>query len=188
MRHFKDIVLKADEGNGISSIDSFTGLYNHNFFMVSLERELLRSRRNGRSFTLVLIGVDSGDVYYQNHGFLQENRIIKSLAIVIDNTIRRWVDIAAYLGEDVIALMLPNTDTQSAQKVIERIRSRFAAKNQNGFALSIGLSTCPSDGHEGDTLLQRAQRAMIEANRKGKNQMPFFENQVLSPTKPVPQI
>ncbi len=178
-------IIHSNKEIGMAQIDSFTGIYNRDFFMISLERELLRSRRNGRSVTLAMIGVDSSDIYHKNHGFLPGTRIIKDLTTIIVSTIRKEVDLAAHLGEDVIALLLPNTDTKSAMVVIERIRSRFAAKNQNALNVSIGLSTYPSDGDKSDTLIQKAQEALSEAKHQWIH---FFENQVFGSSKPVPQI
>ena len=74
--------------------DGLTGLFNHGFFQISLEREVKRSERYGSPFTLALIDIDSFSTYNKRMGHLQGDRILKEIAGLITRNIRQ-VDLPA---------------------------------------------------------------------------------------------
>ena len=86
---------KVDEGfefdyqkaTGASFTDGLTGLFNHGFFQIYLEREIKRYERYGTTFSLALIDVDSFFFYNHRHGPLQGDRALKSIADLVKSNI-----------------------------------------------------------------------------------------------------
>ncbi|MBE9542343.1 MAG: GGDEF domain-containing protein, partial [Proteobacteria bacterium] len=106
---------------GAPFTDSLTGLFNHGFFQITLEREVKRSERHGDPFTLALIDIDSFALFNKRHGSVEGDRVLREIVSLIMKNIRQ-VDLAARYSGDVLAVILIKSNTQSALIAGERIR------------------------------------------------------------------
>lgn len=169
-----DLISEYEGDGGVPFVDNLTGLFNHGFFQISLERELKRCQRYGLYFTLALIDVDSFSLLNRRKSHLHGDLVLKKLAGLIQENIRT-TDLAGRFSGDVIALILINSDIQSSLSSIERIRLKFEETYSGDVTLSAGLASYPRDATDRNCLITKAQEALLKAKMRGKNKVQFFE-------------
>jgi diguanylate cyclase (GGDEF)-like protein len=156
--------------------DGLTGLFNHRYFQETLTVELLRSRRHGRAFSLILIDVDNFKQYNDTHGHPEGDRLLSILAQLMGKNLRRSDVVARYGGEEFV-IILPETSRRQALGVAEGIRKNISEyafhgmKEQPGgrVTVSLGVAAFPRDGTDGSTLIKRADQALYRAKKSGRN-------------------
>jgi diguanylate cyclase (GGDEF)-like protein len=119
-----DLKTQYENETETSFNDSPTGLFNHGFFQISLEREIKRANRYGASFSLALIDIDSFSDLNRRQSHLHGDRTLKTLARITLENIRE-TDIAARYSSDVLSVMMINSDKDQAVAAMERIRQAF---------------------------------------------------------------
>jgi cyclic di-GMP phosphodiesterase len=157
-----------EEKVGAPFRDSLTGLVNHGFFSMTLDREAKRSKRFGAHVSVGLIGIDSFKLFNKSKGNLEGDRILKLVADCIQTSIR-GVDLAARLYGDLFAVIFTESTIENAVKAAERIRRAIATSTNNAITVSIGFSGHPQDTDNASVLLKRAYEAFIQAKTKGQN-------------------
>lgn len=159
---------KEREIKYLSFHDEMTGLYNRRYF----ENELERLESSRKLPVAVVIGDLDGlkkinDVYGHKMG----DKFIMSAAQVLKNT-SRSEDVAARIGGDEFAVILPETDTESAHKYCKRIReniNRFNQKNDlpQKLSISLGTSILENNSQSLDEIFNEADQKMyINKGRK----------------------
>lgn len=161
---------------GADYTDALTGLFNHGFFQIYLEREIKRYERYGTSFALALIDIDSFFFYNHRHGPLKGDRMLKAVSEIIKENIRK-TDLAARYAGDVFAVILTESDTKTAFKPIDRIREWVEKMPDPSGTVSIGLAGYPQDATSKGSILQRANAALKEAKLRGKNCIYYYEEE-----------
>jgi len=157
-------------------LDSLTGLFNHGFFQISLEREIERSLRYGAPFTLAIIDIDSFLLYNKRYGPVQGDRILKEIAKLIKKNIRKS-DLAARYSTDIFAVILIKCDHQSFVSAVEKIRSAVQEFSDGLLTVSIGVASFPEDATNKESLFQKANEALLQAKIEGKNRVKFFKKE-----------
>jgi putative two-component system response regulator len=180
-------MIEYESKTGSSFEDSLTGLFNHGFFQIYLDREIKRSERYGDPFTLVLLGLDSFNHYNKTHGSVAGDRVLKQIAGIISRTIRK-VDLAARFSGDVIAVILTRSNAKAAALPTERIRQAVEASFNGKLTLSAGLASYPEDCTHKGKLLSKANQALLQAKIGGKNKICFFEKEVEPSNESSPRI
>ncbi len=148
--------------------DSLTGLANYRRLIAVMEAELDRSRRTGRSFSVVLLDMDGLKAINDQHGHLVGSRALCRLANVL-RVNSRSMDTPARYGGDEFALVLPETSAQVAELLVQRIRERLAQDTEKPpLSASAGAAVYPADGETPEKLLAAADRALYGMkNRRG---------------------
>ena len=157
--------------------DSLTGLYNYGFFRILVDREGKLCERHGGAFTLALINIDSFDHYNKRHGTLKGDQALNQVAnIILDNV--RQTDIAARYHGDTLAVMLAKANAEDVLDVMERIRQEVETRFEGTLTICGGLASYPNHAQSIDKLFVIAQKALIRAKTKGKNQILLVKNGV----------
>jgi len=160
----------------LSRFDSLTGLHSRDHLMTALEQEALRAARSDRPFGLLMIDLDGLKPVNDRFGHETGDRLLRGLGEVIRANIRA-TDVGARYGGDEFVIVLPDTDLAGTLRVGEKVRAdirRFALPHDGGVAqtsASIGLVTFPEDGRTTSELMRRADLAMYEAKRRGRDQI-----------------
>lgn len=157
-------------------LDSLTGLFNHGFFQISLDREIERSLRYGSPFTLAIIDIDSFSIYNKRYGPLKGDRALKEIAKLIKKNIRRS-DLAARYSADIFTVILIKCDHKSFLSAVEKIRESVERLSDGILTVSIGLVAFPEDATNKENLFKKAQEALLQAKIEGKNRIKFFEKE-----------
>jgi diguanylate cyclase (GGDEF)-like protein len=157
--------------------DSLTGLYNHRHFHELLDMEAKRARRYKHCLSLVMSDIDHFKSVNDTFGHPVGDTVLKSVAEILTKAARETDQVARYGGEE-FALILPETSDSEAAVIAERIRRAVEDKEivahstSIRFTISLGVTTTQA-GQEGvvQDLVQRADEALYEAKRLGRNRV-----------------
>jgi len=157
-----------DQVSTLASSDSLTGLANHRHLFQELESEIQRSRRTGRSFSVLLFDLDGLKKINDKFGHLTGSRAIKRLAVALrDNS--RSIDTPARYGGDEFALVLPESNAEDASRAAIRICEQLERdREQPAISVSVGLGVYPKDGTTIEKLLGAADRALYRMKGRGE--------------------
>jgi diguanylate cyclase (GGDEF)-like protein len=145
-----------NEALSLATTDPLTGLGNYRRFHDALDGEIRRSGRHKRQFALLLLDLDGLKKINDVHGHLTGNRALCRLADVIRLNCRSF-DVTVRYGGDEFAILLPESDRQTAYRVAGRIRAGLAGDlNKPTLTVSVGVAVWPVDGSTFETLLDTA--------------------------------
>jgi diguanylate cyclase (GGDEF)-like protein len=170
-----DNALRLRRAEALSVTDDLTQLYNSRYLNLVLRRESKRASRNGRPLSLLFMDLDGFKSVNDTYGHLAGSRALVEAATVIRRSARE-TDVVARFGGDEFALVLPDTGSEGAAAVGERIRERIAAHpflEDAGLnihlTLSIGVATLPDMATSAEELVRTADTAMYRVKGSGKN-------------------
>jgi diguanylate cyclase (GGDEF)-like protein len=155
--------------------DSLTGLANVRCFHIELEKQIGRATRFKETFSLMMFDIDDFKKHNDDYGHVFGDQVLKWLGEVL-KAASRVSDIAARYGGEEFVIILPMSDSSQgmilAQRIMEMIKKRSAdlMQDKRPLTVSIGISTYPGDAMTGQELIQKADQALYEAKRRGKDQ------------------
>jgi diguanylate cyclase (GGDEF)-like protein len=158
----------------LSVIDGLTGVFNRKKLDDILADEFARYRRSQRPFSVLMLDIDNFKSLNDTYGHLAGDEALASLAAVLKRSVRNVDFVARYGGEEFVVVLV-ETAADAALQIAERIRSqvetpRLGAANQ---LISVTVSLGVTESRDGDArpedVLARADRAMYEAKRAGRN-------------------
>jgi diguanylate cyclase (GGDEF)-like protein len=156
--------------------DDLTGLVNRRRFMSALDAEVERASRIGGALSVVLIDLDDFKLINDRFGHHSGDRVLEAFGGLLVRHIRD-VDIAARLGGEEFALLLPEADLAGAVTIAGRLRASLSGRplvRADGHALSLTASFGVAHYEPGDTgedLLRFADHALYRAKGEGKNRV-----------------
>ncbi len=152
--------------------DGLTELYDSGSFQTFLEREMKRFKRYGTTLSLILLDLDNFKRFNDTRGHPEGDRLLKRLGAVIRQNCRE-MDVAARIGGEEFALLLPHTDVAQAEVIAQRLRRSIEKTFAEDFqtTASLGVAACPEHAREGDDLIRKADDAMYDAKHAGKNRV-----------------
>jgi diguanylate cyclase (GGDEF)-like protein len=156
--------------------DSLTGLWNRGMILDQLERELHRSRREGRPLAVAVADLDHFKQVNDTLGHAAGDAVLREAAERMRAAVRDCDFVGRYGGEEFL-LVLPGCDGQAGLQVAERVRRRVGeAPVRAGEALapitvSIGLAAAGPTGAEADALIRAADEALYRAKAQGRNRV-----------------
>ncbi len=153
--------------------DSLTGLLNHTNLKEQLSREVMRCRRSGSQISFAMIDVDHFKRVNDRYGHLTGDRVLKSLARLLQERLRSTDIIGRYGGEE-FAVVLINTNVLNAKKIMDEIRSKFSKLiqrvNNEEFLVtfSCGIAGFP-EFETATEVNEAADKTLYTAKEKGRN-------------------
>jgi len=155
--------------------DSLTGLLNHSHLMQSLATEVQRAERMGRPLCFAMIDLDEFKQVNDRHGHLTGDRVLKSLARLLVERLRKTDVIGRYGGEE-FGIVMFNVDAPTATRILDGIRHDFgqvvheAGGRSFRVTLSCGIASSPAFDGPGP-ISETADRALYLAKEGGRDQV-----------------
>jgi diguanylate cyclase (GGDEF)-like protein len=159
----------------LAAFDDLTGAYNRRSMFHHLEAELSRSRRYQRSVSLLMVDIDHFKRVNDQHGHIIGDEALRWLVNTLQTELRAMDFVCRYGGEEFCTI-LPETDHVGAATAGERLRTAVErtpfkrAELEIPITVSVGGASWHATGDIPD-LLSRADDALYEAKRGGRNQV-----------------
>lgn len=157
--------------------DPLTQIANRGRFVEVANQEIARCRRFGHPLSLWMLDIDHFKAVNDTYGHHAGDVALQSLIVTSRQALRDW-DVMGRMGGEEFAVLLPETDTTQALVVAERLRKSVAATDipiEEGTVVHLTVSTGIATANDGDTtvdtLLDRADKALYEAKRSGRDKV-----------------
>ncbi|MBN2809908.1 MAG: diguanylate cyclase [Deltaproteobacteria bacterium] len=162
--------------------DHLTKVFNRNYLDEHLAVACKQARRYGRALTVVICDIDHFKKVNDSYGHLIGDEVLKEIARTLNETIRFGVDWVARYGGEEFVVVLPETDSDGAFPVCERMRRviadlRFADGRGGDFSVtaSFGLAVLPAAAKAGAVsgydLIGLADTCLYRAKNEGRNRL-----------------
>ena len=144
----------------MATTDALTGLNNRRMFDHSLQLELAIVERRETPLSLLVLDVDHFKRINDTHGHEVGDTVLVAIAQVLSGC-ARVIDIVARVGGEEFAVILPNTDTEGALEVAERMRTAVGQASwlAQPATISIGVATL-QPAEDASSLYARADAAL----------------------------
>jgi diguanylate cyclase (GGDEF)-like protein len=155
--------------------DGTTKLFVARYFRRRLQEEVKRSKRYSKPLAFVMMDIDDFKKVNDAYGHLEGDRTLAQISAIIRSCSREDVDIPCRYGGEEFALLLPETDLSGAYLVAERIRAKVEATKfslaEAHVTISAGVAIYPDDADEDDALVEKADFALYDSKKSGKNKV-----------------
>jgi diguanylate cyclase (GGDEF)-like protein len=158
----------------LANTDSLTGIYNRLYLQERLHAEFEKAQKKGHELSLAILDIDYFKKFNDTYGHLFGDKVIKSIAELLKDSLSGNDIIARYGGEEFVILFM-GTGKEEALKKVEDLRQKIAKliiKDQlvtASVTVSFGLSTYPELAEYEIDLIRSADNALYEAKASGRN-------------------
>lgn len=158
----------------MATTDPMTGLLNKRSLQAEFERRIKSAQRFGKKLAVLVTDIDKFKSVNDTYGHAIGDVVIKGLGTVLTR-MKRDTDAVARFGGEEFVIVCEETDTDGAYALAERIRTElektvFATEmGPLKVTCSLGVAEFPRDGANKEDLFQRADEALYEAKRGGRN-------------------
>ncbi len=173
----KDLTLMANK-------DTLTNLYNRRYFNDVSQTLLNLARREKEGLSVMMIDIDKFKIVNDTYGHLVGDMVLKKLAYTLLK-VTRDSDIVIRFGGEEFLILLPNTHINGATKIAQKIKeeiNNLEIHIENNidkilkFTVSVGVTQCYCDDDNGIyTIVHRADEAMYEAKRRGRDKIVIYQ-------------
>ena len=170
--------------------DPATGIYNRHHFEQRLKDEVQLARKTGSPLTVMLVDLDHLRRVNTERGYVEADKMIARVADLLKSR-TRGIDVVARYGGGKYAVILPQTDPGGAEAVAMKILGAVAGETFFGrigsITCSAGAATLAS-GVDREELVKRADMALFDAKRSGRNTFKLYHDGLASYAKRTDQL
>jgi diguanylate cyclase (GGDEF)-like protein/PAS domain S-box-containing protein len=179
-RDITDRKQLEEELRQLTTEDSLTRVFNRRFFDESLEQEWRRMMRMQHPISMLMIDVDHFKHYNDTYGHIAGDVCLRQIAAELMRQMRRASDIVSRYGGEEFAVILPETDAETAKVLAETLREsvenlgleHIGIPDESVVTLSIGVATLvPTASQSAIRLVSLADKALYRAKAGGRNQI-----------------
>ncbi len=152
--------------------DSLTGLYNRRYLAAHLASTVDSLAAEGKPLALAMVDIDHFKAINDSHGHAAGDGVLRDIAELLKRSLRA-TDMVARLGGEEFVVVMPDTDVGMAEAVTRRLRRVIAEATaaKVPITVSIGVAAMQGPGDTPERLLKRADDALYEAKRGGRNRV-----------------
>lgn len=175
-RYTQKLRQSVQESIELAVTDPLTGLHNRRYLETHLSGLVEKVGNRGKALTLLALDIDHFKSINDTHGHDVGDRVLQEFAQRVQTEVRGF-DLVSRTGGEEFIVVLPYTNTEQANLIAERIRqsvctNRFEAGGDCeplDVTVSIGVSALDDPMDQPDDLLKRADLALYDAKRSGRN-------------------
>ncbi len=173
-----DLKNKAGEFEQLSVTDALTGLLNRRYLEERLTEEINRSTRHHFPMSFMMIDVDDFKSFNDNFGHTEGDKALQIVGHCLKETLR-GADVAARYGGEEFSILLPQTTSEEAAIIGERVRERVEQTEfpNRRVTVSIGIASCSPSLHSARDLISAADKALYQAKGAGRNNVRIYDEQ-----------
>jgi two-component system cell cycle response regulator len=176
-RHADSLRHKLDASLELAFTDALTGLFNRRYLEAHAEAMAARARTQGSLLSVVVVDIDHFKSINDHYGHAAGDTVLREFAQRLRGNTRA-VDLTCRIGGEEFMIVMPDTPHWRAVQIAERLRSCFAhepfrvnATTNVTVTASVGLATLGDGGESMEALFGRADQALYEAKRGGRNRV-----------------
>jgi len=181
-RYHEGLRLLLDRSMSMAYTDPLTGAYNRGYMETYMRRKLREIAETGKPLAVMLFDLDRFKEVNDTHGHAAGDDVLQTVCRRVTENVRDVDLLARYGGEEFVVVM-PDTNAAQAQLVAERVRRRMAelpirvedSAVELTVTLSAGVAVTEDPAETPASLLQRADTALYEAKRNGRNRVALLE-------------
>jgi len=168
-----EFYITEDELEMLTFYDGTKGVYKLRYFMQTLFRELKRSKRYGRTTSVVVAAIDGYQNIHKQYGDPTADQISSSIVQLLLDGARSDIDTIGRISNDRYVLLLPETPGRGASVLCDRLQKKLALKEykHNWYVipvtLSFGVSYYPGHANDPTELIARADLACEFVQERG---------------------
>ena len=167
----------------LAHIDDLTGTFNRRSFFEKANFEINRAMRHKHPLSVVMIDIDHFKVVNDRYGHPTGDQVLVKLSELCSKNIRDC-DVFARFGGEEFALLMPETNMETAFEVSERLRLKIenstiqVDKQRIQVTISLGISEFDGEADTLDKFLRRADQALYQAKQLGRNKTVVWKQAV----------
>jgi len=157
--------------------DSLTSLYTKAYFINHLKEEIRHALRHKSPVSLFLVDIDFFKLYNDKFGHTAGDAVLKLLSHNMGQFLKEYNPVISRFGGEEFCLTLPGIDKNSGVKLANKLckyiqKQKIHLRRQEAnITVSIGVAGFPDDAVAEDELIAKADKAMYQAKKKGRNQV-----------------
>ncbi|MGE4290835.1 MAG: PAS domain S-box protein [Desulfovibrio sp.] len=161
----------------LATTDELTNLLNRRAFLELAESELDRAKRYRRPFCLLMLDLDRFKMVNDTYGHDAGDKVLMEVSRAASSALRE-TDTLGRLGGEEFAAILPETTSESAREVADRLRKAVSAatiqepsapEGRLGVTISVGIAGYHEDRNSVESILRAADKALYRAKELGRN-------------------
>ncbi len=176
----------------LSITDSLTGLYNRHYIFDYLAKIIDGSDSSKNSVSVIILDIDNFKQVNDTYGHPFGDHVIKVLSALTQEVLR-IEDVMGRIGGEEFFCVLPRTTTQQAVEIAQRIvktsySHEFVTSDGEcvNISVSVGIASSATDSCDADLLYSRADEALYESKRLGKNRVSVFQVDTTKQQESIP--
>jgi diguanylate cyclase (GGDEF)-like protein len=160
----------------LMTIDGLTEIHNKRYFHEMLEREVSRSQRYERVFSIVIFDIDHFKEINDTFGHLAGDAVLRQLGALVKHKVRRD-DIVARVGGEEFAILLPEVGVDGGVEAARKLRASVEGTSFQfegttiEVTISLGVAAWEQGVADADGLIKNADDKLYEAKRSGRNRV-----------------
>lgn len=160
----------------LAQLDPLTALNNRRAFYDKTGVAWSLAMRHGHATSVMLLDIDHFKAINDAQGHAHGDAVLRAVAELLRHSVRQG-DVAARWGGEEFIVFLPETDTEEAMRLAERLRKAIAAlrvPHEDGATAataSFGLAQCGPAHHTLDALIAAADECLYQAKQQGRNRV-----------------
>ncbi|MBR6147313.1 MAG: GGDEF domain-containing protein [Lachnospiraceae bacterium] len=174
-----------DELTYMAYYDSLTGLYNRNYFVLSLGEMVSKAEQNNAVVSILFIDVDDFRKVNDGMGILEGDEVVQSIGL----SFKKMMDenlIISHFNSDIFCMAIYDpVGRRSVESIVDKIREimrtpiKLVSGKEVTLTVSVGVAEYPESTNNYLELINLAEIVMLKAKNKGKNNVQYYDKPII---------